>query len=128
MKLNIKETNLNPIRNAILDTDAEQVIAIGDEDVDNLFDSATILSLDASRGDDLEDALHKLDTQELNFDKATKALFVIRCSRSYQFPVSELEKLNRYIGENVPNADVRWGFATNIGSEVNVTLLAVTSY
>lgn len=128
MKLNIKESNLKPIRNVILCTNSEQKIAINEEDVDNLIDSSEMLSLLVSHGVTLKDALQKLDTQELDYEKATKALFVVQCSSSYQMPISELENLSQYINENVPKADVRWGFATNTESEENVTVVAVTSY
>lgn len=128
MKLNIKESNLKPIRNVILCTNSEQKIAINEEDLDNLIDSSEMLSLLVSHGVTLKDALQKLDTQELDYEKATKALFVVQCSSSYQMPISELGNLSQYINENVPKADVRWGFATNIESEENVTVVAVTSY
>ena len=128
MKLNIQQTNLEPIRRLLTYTDSEQVIAVSDEDVDNLLDSATTLSLHTSRGVNLKDALQKLDTQVLDCGMAIKALFVVRCSQSYQLPVSELSDLSQYINDNLPKADVRWGFSIMDESEANVTVVAATTY
>lgn len=128
MKLNIQESNLEPIRKVLTYTDSEQVISISDEDVDNLFDSATTLSLHTSRGVNLKDALQNLDTQVLECEKAKKAIFVVRCSQSYQLPVSEIVNLSQYINNNLPQADVQWGFAVTAESKENVTVVAVVTY
>ncbi|MDE6772669.1 MAG: hypothetical protein K2J49_08710, partial [Muribaculaceae bacterium] len=123
MKLNIQQTDMEPIRKLLTYTDSDQVIAVSDEDVDNLFDSATNLSLHTSGGDNLKDALQKLNTQELDCGKAIKAIFVVRCLQSYQLSVSELADLSQYINDNLPQADVRWGFSVKNESEANVTVI-----
>ena len=128
MKLKIQQTNLEPIRRLLTYTDSEQVIAVSDEDVDNILDSAAILSLHTSCGVNLKAALQKLDTQVLDCGKAVKAIFVVRCSQSYQLPVSELSDLSQYINDNLPRADVRWGFSIMDESEANVTVVAATTY
>ena len=128
MKLKIQQTNLEPIRRLLTYTDSEQMIAISDEDVDYLLDSATTLSLQTSCGVNLKDALQKLDTQVLDCGKAVKAIFVVRCSQSYQLPGSELSDLSQYINDNLPRADVRWGFSIMDESEANVTVVAATTY
>ena len=128
MKLNIQQSNLEPIRRLLTYTESNQVIAVRDEDVDNLLNSATTLSLHTSRGNNLQEALQRLDTQVLDCKKATKAIFVVRCSRSYQLPVSELANLSQYINENIPDADVCWGFSVRDESEANVTVVAATTY
>lgn len=128
MKLNIQQSNLEPIRRLLTYTESDQVIAVSDEDVDNLLNSATTLSVHTSSGNNLQDALQRLDTQVLNCKKATKAIFVVLCSQSYQLPVSELTDFGQYINENIPNADVRWGFSVRDESEANVTVVAATTY
>ena len=128
MKLKIQQTNLEPIRRLLTYTDSEQMIAISDEDVDYLLDSASTLSLNTSRGVNLKDALQKLDTQVLDYGKAIKAIFVVRCSQSYQLPILELSELIQYISDNLPKADVRWGFSIMDESEANVTVVAATTY
>ncbi len=105
MKLNIQQTDMEPIRRLLTCADSNPVIAVGSEDVDNLFDSATALSLNTSRGDNFKDALQKLDAKALDCEKASKAIFVVYCSKSYQMPASELADLNRYINHNLPKAD-----------------------
>lgn len=131
MTFNIKEVNLSPIRQLLTYADPYQVVSVSDEDVDNLFNSATTLSFHFSHGVNLKDALHKLDPGELECDKATKALFAVRCSISYPMSVSELANLSQYIDENFIDADVRWGFAIvkmNDESDTNVTVVAATTY
>lgn len=128
MKLNIQQSNLEPIRRLLTYTESDQVIAVSDEDVDNLLNSATTLSVHTSSGNNLQDALQRLDTQVLDCKKATKAIFVVRCSQLYQLSVSELTDLGQYINENIPNADVRWGFSVRDESVANVTVVAATTY
>lgn len=128
MKLNIQQTNLEPIRRLLTYTDSEQVIAVSDEDVDNLLNSATTLSVYTSPGVNLEGALQKLNTQELDCEKATKAIFMVRCSQAYQMPVSELAALSQYVNDNLPKADIHWGFGIKYESDDNVTVVAATTY
>lgn len=128
MKLNIKESNLASIRSLLTHTDSDQVISVSDEDIDNLLDKATTLSLHTTHGVNLKEALHKLDTQVLDCENATKAIFVVRCSKSYQLLVSELADLSRYINKNLPQAYVHWGFAVRNESEANVSVVAATTF
>ena len=128
MKLNIQESNLEPIRRLLTYTDSEQVIAVSDEDVDNLLNSATTLSVYTSHGVNLEGALQKLNTQELDCEKATKAIFMVKCSQAYQMPVSELAALSQYVNDNLPKADIHWGFGIKHGSDDNITIVAATTY
>lgn len=127
MKRDIKRIDLDLIRNLLLRTDIGQVISIRDEDIDNLFSMATTLAIQLSGGDNLKDALQNLNLQELDFEKATKAIFVVRCNQSYRLSSSEISELIRYIDENVAQADVRWGLAM-CESDNNVTVVAATTY
>lgn len=128
MKRIIKEINTEPFYNVLLYTEGTHTISINEDDVDSLFENASSLSFLVAYGDSLRDALKGLDTKELDFDKATKAIFVVKCSKTYQMETSELSELGRYINENLPNADIRWGLATKNESEKNVTVVAATTF
>ncbi len=127
MKRDIKRIDLDLIRNLLLRTDTDQMISIRDEDIDNLFSLASTLAIQLSGGDNLKDALQKLNPQELDFGKATKAIFVVRCNKSYRLSSSEISELIRYIDENVAQADVRWGLAM-CETDNNVAVVAATTY
>lgn len=128
MKRIIKEINTEPFYNVLLNTEGTPTISINEDDVDSLFENATSLSFLVVHGDSLRDALKGLDTKELDFDKATKAIFVVRCSKTYQMTTSELSELGRYINENLPEADIRWGLTSKSESEKNVTIVAATTF
>lgn len=128
MKRIIKEIDTKTFYNVMLNGEESCSVSINEDDVTNLFENATNLSFLVTHGDKLKDALKKIDPEDLDFDKATKAIFVVRCSRTYQITVSELSELSRYIIENVPKAHVRWGLASENESKENITLLAATTY
>ena len=128
MKRIIKEIDTKTFYNVMLNGEESCSVSINEDDVTNLFENATNLSFLVTHGDNLKDALKKIDPEDLDFDKATKAIFVVRCSRTYQITVSELSELSRYIIENVPKAHVRWGLASENESKENITLLAATTY
>lgn len=128
MKRIIKEIDTELFYNVLLYTEETHSISINEDDVDGLFENATSLSFLVAHGDSLNDALQKLEPQELDFNKATKAIFVVRCSKTHQMRASDLSELSRYIIENVPKAHVRWGLATENESKENITLLAATTY
>lgn len=127
MKLNINDINLDPIRKLLLFSESEHGIHISEEDVDNLFDSATKVCFLVAHGDSLKEALSNLDVKELDFAKATKAIIIVRHAESYHKPVSEMVQLSSYIAEYLSQADVRWGFASK-KEEENVVVIAATSY
>ena len=128
MEIKTKEANLEPIRQLLLDSSSDQAIAITDEDVNNLFVAATMLSLSSSQGANLKEALEKLDIKKPVSGESTKVMFLLQINQSYQFRMSELEHLTRYINDNLPEADVCWGFGRRIVSEDNVSIFAVTTY
>ncbi len=128
MKRIIKEIDTELFYNVLLYTEETHSISIHEDDVDGLFENATLLSFLVAHGDSLNNALQKLEPQELDFNKATKAIFVVRCSKTHQMRASDLSELSRYIIENVPKANVRWGLATENESKENITLLAATTY
>ena len=127
MKLNIAEINTEPIRKLLLFTDSYHSIHISNEDVDNLFDSATRIDFLVTHGNSLQEALHNLDADELDFDKAKKVIIIVRNPEPFQMSVSEIAQLNSYINEYFPQADVRWGVASKKGDE-NIVVIAATSY
>ena len=128
MKRIIKEIDTELFYNVLLYTEETHTISINEDDVTNLFENATNLSFLVTHGDNLKDALKKIDPEELDFDKATKAIFVVRCSRTYQITVSELSELALYINANISMADVRWGLATKSDPEWNVTVVTATTH
>lgn len=128
MKRIIKEIDTELFYNVLLYTEETPSISINEDDVDCLFENATSLSFLVAHGNSLNDALQKLEPQELDFNKATKAIFVVRCSKTRQMRASDLSELSRYIIENVPKAHVRWGLASENESKENITLLAATTY
>ena len=128
MKRLIKEIDTTPFYNVLLHTDDTCSISIDEDDVTNLFENATSLSFLVTNGDSLKDALKRLDPKELDFDKAKKAIFLVRYSQAYPMAASDLSDLCRYIDDSVPKADVRWGLATNKESNENVTLVVATTY
>lgn len=128
MKRIIKEIDTETFYNVMLNGEESCSVSINEDDVTNLFENATNLSFLVTHGDNLKDALKKIDPEELDFDKATKAIFVVRCSRTYQITVSELSELALYINANISMADVRWGLASENESKENITLLAATTY
>lgn len=128
MKLNIKESNMEPIRKLLTYSEWERMIDISDEDVDHLLDSATTLSFKVSHGENLEDALRNLDSHELELEKATKAMIVMRCSQTYKMQMTELNKLQQYINANMPSADIRWGLSIGRESKENVHVVLATTY
>lgn len=128
MKRLIKEIDTTPFYNVLLHTGDTCSISIDEDDVTNLFENATSLSFLVTNGDSLKDALKRLDPKELDFDKAKKAIFLVRYSQAYPMTASDLSELGRYINESVSKADVRWGLATNKESKENVTLVVATTY
>ena len=128
MKRIIKEIDTELFYNVLLYTEETHSISINEDDVTNLFENATNLSFLVTHGDNLKDALKKIDPEELDFDKATKAIFVVRCSRTYQITVSESSELALYINANISMAAVRWGLATKSDSEWNVTVVTATTH
>ncbi|MDE5875855.1 MAG: hypothetical protein K2H15_09420 [Muribaculaceae bacterium] len=128
MEIKTKEANLEPIRQLLLDSSSDQAIAITEEDVDNLFVAATMLSLSSSQGANLKEALEKLDIMKPDSGKSIKVMLLLQLNQSYQFPMSELGHLTRYINDNLPEADVCWGFGRRIESDDNVSIFAVTTY
>lgn len=128
MKRIIQEIDTEPFYNGLLYTDETHNVSINEEDVDNLFENASSLSFLVAHGNTLRDALKGLDTKELDFDKATKAIFVVRRSMTYQMEAFELSELACFINANLSNADIRWGLATKTESDMNVTLVAATTH
>lgn len=128
MKRIIKEIDTKTFYNVMLNGEESCSVSINEDDVTNLFENATNLSFLVTHGDKLKDALKKIDPEDLDFDKATKAIFVVRCSRTYQITVSELSELALYINANISMADVRWGLATKSDSEWNVTVVTATTH
>ena len=128
MKRIIKEIDTKTFYNVMLNGEESCSVSINEDDVTNLFENATNLSFLVTHGDNLKDALKKIDPEDLDFDKATKAIFVVRSSRTYQITVSELSELALYINANISMADVRWGLATKSDSEWNVTVVTATTH
>lgn len=130
MAIEIKGKNLETIRRLILNTDTLQVVAVDEEDVDHLFESATFMAFQVTHGDNLKEALKQLDPDKIDSEVATKAIFVVCCPESYKFPISDLSDLIEYLSDNLPTAEVRWGLAsrTREGDNANVTVVAVTTY
>lgn len=128
MKQIIKGADIEPICNVLLYTEKSHPISINEDDVDNLLDDATFIAFLVANGDNLKDALKKLDPKELDYDKTTKAIFVVRYSQTYQMTASEMSELGGYVNRNLSKADVRWGFATKSESDRNVTVIVATTH
>lgn len=77
MKRIIKEIDTETFYNVMLNGEESCSVSINEDDVTNLFENATNLSFLVTHGDNLKDALKKIDPEELDFDKATKAIFVV---------------------------------------------------
>lgn len=118
---------MEPIRKLLVCAKANPVVPITDEDIDNLFDSATTLSYLAAKGNNLGEALKNLDSTELELEKAEKAIIVVRCAKSYKMAMSEMAELCSYIDLNIPKANVTWGYCISDKDE-NITILAATTY
>ena len=128
MKFNIKEVNLPAFRHLVLPSDEEQISPLHNEDIDSLFDSVSTLTFNVSYGDNLKEALLNMDPNEIDREKAKKAVFVIRCRQSYELLMEEFADLNRYICDFMPDADFHWAVASRGVPEKNITLIAFTTY
>lgn len=128
MKRKINEINTESFYNVLLYTDETHSISINREDVNHLFEGATSLAFLVAHGDNLCEILRKLNPEELDFGKATKAIFVVRYSQNYSLTALELSELQRYINENVPKTDIRWGLATTRETDENVTVVVATTH
>lgn len=97
-------------------------------DVDYILDKARNVAIQRVCGQNMKEATLKLDSNEIDADKAKKALFLIRCNKSYRPLTFEISELSNLFTNLFPNADVLWGFASDCDIEYNVDITALTSY
>lgn len=104
------------------------VVALDNDDVDHLLASTTNLSVQEFHGESIMDAINNLNPKDLSHNNVKKALFSIRCNKSYCPMVSELTALTEFINEYLPNVDIRWGFSSLSDDADKATITAAFGY
>ena len=124
--MDIKVTNLDAVRTLILSRCSGDLLPLGDEDVDWLFDGAKFLTTCSSEGKDLQAICENLDKTEL--EKAAKTLIAVTYGQSCRPTIAEIGELTNFISAINPACSVRFGVGHRAENEPEFSIIAVSTY